>query len=266
MEIRVDDRNTYVYTGTRPITSGRPSWLFVHGAGMDHSVWILQSRYFAFHGANVLAVDLPGHGRSAGEPLPSIEEQADWLARLLEAAGIESAIAVGHSMGSLAALELAARHPARVRGLALVGSGFPMPVAQALLDAAAANDHRAIDLIMGWGLSPRSHLGGNRAPGLWMAGEGETLLEQARAGVLHTDLKACNDYQAGLGSAAAVHCPVRFVIGRQDQMTPPRAAAALADAIGSSEKTVLPDCGHMIPLERPDELLDALIDFRLSCT
>ncbi|MFV8834173.1 alpha/beta hydrolase [Aquisalimonas sp.] len=262
MELTVNGSKTYIYTGTHALEPGRTTWLFVHGAGMDHSAWILQSRYFAFHGQNVMAVDLPGHGRSAGEPLGSIEAQADWLAALLDAASVEQAMVVGHSMGSLAAVDFAARYRDRVKGLALVGTGFPMPVAEPLLEATRANDPRGIGMIMNWGISPQSHLGGNQAPGLWIHGQGVRLLEQAAPGVLFTDMNACNAYEAGVARAGEIACPVHFVIGDRDMMTPPKATAALADAVTAPvSRTVLRGCGHMTPLERPNELLDELIAF-----
>ena len=263
METRVHGEIAYVYTGTHPVEPGRDTWLFVHGAGMDHSVWILQSRYFAFHGQNALAVDLPGHGRSGGEAIDSIEGQADWLAALLDSLEVGTARVVGHSMGSLAALDLAARHPRCVDGLVLTGSGFPMPVAEPLLEAARADDHRAVEMIMNWSLSPQSHLGGNQAPGLWLYGQGERLLEQGAPGVLFTDLSACNAYQAGLERAAEIRCPVHFILGSADMMTPPRAAAKLRGAMtGTTTSGVtLPGCGHMVPMERPNEFLDSLIGF-----
>ena len=229
---------------------------------MDHSVWILQSRYFAFHEHNVMAVDLPGHGRSAGEPIESIEGQADWLAALIEVAGVGDAVVVGHSMGALAALDLASRYPDRVAGLVLTGAGLPMPVAEPLLEAARADDPKAWEMIMQWGMSPQSHLGGNQAPGLWMHGQGMRLLEQSRPGVLGADMGACNAYEAGLERAEAVECPVHLVIGDRDLMTPPRAAAALAGAVGGpTTQCVFRGCGHMTPLERPNELLDELVAF-----
>ncbi len=69
MRLTVDDTEIYAYTGARALNAALPTIMFVHGAAHDHSVWALQSRYFAHHGRNVLAVDLPGHGRSAGVPL-----------------------------------------------------------------------------------------------------------------------------------------------------------------------------------------------------
>lgn len=261
MECTVNGTPAYMYTGTHPVEPGRPTWLFVHGAGMDHSAWILQSRYFAFHGCNVLAVDLPGHGRSGGEPLATIEALADWLAAVLDAVGVDRARVVGHSMGGLAALDLAARHPRCVDALAMVGTGYPMPVAEPLLKAAQADDPAAGEMIMHWGLSPQSHLGGNQAPGLWLYGQGMRLLEASLPGALFTDLSACNAYQAGYERAAEVTARTHFVIGERDMMTPPKAGNALADAMGAApvSRTALRGCGHMIPLERPNELLDELI-------
>lgn len=262
MELTVDGLTTYLYTGTRVLMPDRPTWLFVHGAAMDHSVWVLQSRYFAYHGCNVLAVDLPGHGRSAGTPCTSIAASAAWLARLLAAIERDTVVVVGHSMGALIALELAACYPTRVAGLALLGIGLPMTVAAPLLGAAQANDPMAIDMIVGWGHSPRSQLGGNLLPGLWLTNESRRLLERAAPGVLYTDLKACHDYRDGLTSAARIRCPVQVVSGQHDLMTPPRATRAVTGALSNCASVVIPDCGHMLMIEQPDVTLDALIGLR----
>ena len=264
MELRIDQHIVYAYTGTHAINPQQPTLVFVHGAGMDHSVWILQSRYFAYHGCNILAVDLPGHGRSGGKPLPTIAALADWLAALLASARLESATFIGHSMGSLAVLECAARYPDQVESIALLGSAVPMPVGKPLLDAAQANDHAAIDMIVQWGHSPRAHFGGNRAPGLWLTGGAQRLLEQAGQGVLFNDLNACNEYQEGLQSAAQILCPALLVLGAQDLMTPPKAAQALIATLRQSQIVKLPGCGHMMMIEKPDETLSVLIDFVIN--
>lgn len=261
MLLDVTGQPAYVYTGTRPLNPDAATVVFAHGAGMDHTVWLLQSRYFAHHRYNVLAVDLPGHGRSAGEPLATIEAQADWLAALLDAAGLQRAALVGHSMGALAVLEAAARHAERVTALALLGVAVPMPVGPALLDAARADSSAAVEMITLWGFAPASHLGGNRVPGLWLAGGGRRLLERAGPGVLFTDLSACNNYRSGLDSAARVRCPSLLLLGQRDLMTPPRNARELADALPDARSLVLPGCGHMMSVERPEETLDALRGF-----
>lgn len=261
MEIRVDDLPVYVYTGARPFDPGRPGVVFLHGGGLDHTVWLLQSRYLAHHGWNALAADLPGHGRSGGEPLPRIEDMADWVVRLMDALELGSASVVGHSMGALVALETGARHPGRVDALALIGVAVPMAVAEPLLEAARANHHDAIEMITGWGHSGPARIGGNTAPGMWMTGNATRLLERARPGVLFNDLNACNAYARGLEAAGRVQCPVLVLLGGRDQMAPPRGAGDVIDALPSPRVQVLPRCGHMHMAEEPDAVLDALLEF-----
>ena len=118
--------------------------VFIHGVLNDHSVWILQSRYLAHHGWNVLAVDLPGHCKSEGEAPATVEAAADFIAALLDAAGVQKAALVGHSFGSLIALEAAARLKDRVSHLALVGTAYPMKVSPALIEASLNDPVKAM--------------------------------------------------------------------------------------------------------------------------
>ena len=261
MELNVGGSKVYAYTGTRPVDPAKPAVVFVHGAANDHSVWLLQSRYFAHHGKGVLAIDLPGHGRSAGPVLGSVDAIADWLPRVLDAAGLAQAALVGHSLGALAALACAARHPARVAKVALLGPAVPMEVSEALLDAAKANDHVAYELINGWSTSAGKQLGGNTVPGMWLMGSAIRLMERTPPGVLHTDLVACNAWTGGLEAAAAVRCPSLVVIGARDIMAPPRAAKALAGTLAGARVVTLPDTGHAMMAEQPDAVLDALRGF-----
>lgn len=261
MRLLVADHETYVYTGARPLVATQPTIMFVHGAAHDHSVWALQSRYFAHHDSNVMAVDLPGHGKSAGAPLASIEAMAAWLVQVLDATGIHEAAIVGHSMGALACLEMAGRHGARVRRAALLGPSVPMPVSETLLDAARRDDHVAFELINGWSHSTPRQLGGNRAPGMWMTGAAMRLMERSRPGVLHADLLACHAYVTGLGAAAAVRCPVLAILGERDLMAPTRAAQALVAALPDVRTVTLRGAGHALMAEQPDAVLDALRAF-----
>lgn len=260
MQLNVNGKTAFVATSGRALENTRPSIMFVHGAGLDHTVWPLPMRYFVRHGRNVLAVDLPGHGRSEGPPLPSIEAMGDWLVQVLDAVDLEQAAFVGHSMGSLVTLAAAARHPERARALVLMGPSAPMPVHERLLGAAHDNKHSAIDMLNIWGHSQAGQIGGVGAPGLWKSGAAVRLWEHAAPGVIHADLKACNDYNDGPAHAAQVRCPTLVIIGDRDIMTPAAAGRKLAGAIAGVRTVVLSNCGHSMLDEQPNAVLDALIE------
>jgi pimeloyl-ACP methyl ester carboxylesterase len=258
MQLQVNGTDIFVATGGREFDPALPTVVMLHGAGFDHTSWALHSRWFAHHGYGVLAPDLPGHGRSSGSPLATIAEMADWTVALLDTAGAAKARLVGHSMGSLIALETAARHPAKVSALSLIGTAATMTVGPDLLKAAEANDRAAIDMVAIWGLGFQAELGGSLAPGLWMHSGAERVLQQCRPGVLFNDLSACNAYQNALAAAAQVTVPATLILGERDMMTPARAGKALAAALPNSRTVVLPGAGHMMMAERPDQLLAAL--------
>ena len=258
MLLTVNGAEVFVATGGREFDATLPTVVLLHGAGFDHTTWALHSRWFAHHGFGLLAPDLPGHGRSAGRPLATIAEMADWTADLLDAAGAAKAKLVGHSMGSLIALETAAHHPAKISGLSLIGTAATMTVGPDLLKAAEANDHAAIDMVSIWGLGFAAELGGSLAPGLWMHSGAQRVLEQCRPGVLYNDLNACNAYQGALAAAAKVAVPVTLILGERDMMTPAKAGKALAAALPNARTVVLSGAGHRMMVERPDELLAAL--------
>jgi pimeloyl-ACP methyl ester carboxylesterase len=261
MRISVNGSECYAYTGTRRMDPSQPTITFVHGAAHDHSVWALQSRYFAHHGFNVLAVDLPAHGRSAGAAQATVEAIADWIAQMLDAAGVAQSALVGHSLGSLAVLACAARHPQRVAKIALLGPAAPMLVSDELLAAARDDEQLAYEMIVGWSISAARQLGGNTVPGMWMKGSALRLMERTRPGVLHTDLMACQSYGNGLADAAAVRCPVLAVLGARDLMTPVKGARALLDTLPGVRAVTLQGAGHALMAEQPDAVLDALRAF-----
>jgi pimeloyl-ACP methyl ester carboxylesterase len=258
MRLQVNGAEVFAATGGRAFDPKLPLVVFLHGAGFDHTDWQLLARWFAHRGAAVLAPDLPGHGASGGAPLQSIGEMADWTAALIEAAGAKDATIFGHSMGSLIALETAARHPARIRALALICTAASMRVSPELLGAAEANDRAAIDMINLWGHGARAGLGGSLSPGMWMTGGAQKILERAAPDVIFTDLSACNNYRDALASAAKVKVPVTVVLGERDQMTPAKSGKQLAAALADARLAVLPGAGHMLTSERPDELLAAV--------
>ena len=261
MELTVKGKKAYAYTGGKTFDAALPAVVFCHGAQSDHSVWILQSRYLAHHGYGVLALDLPGHGRSEGPALTCVEDLADWIAAVLDAAGAKQASAVGHSMGSLIALECAARHPDRVAKIALLATAYPMKVSTELLDATKNNEPVAQDMVNIWSHSAYAQYPNNPGPGFWVIGESLRLMQRQKPGVMHVDFSACNAYGGGGEAAAKVRCPALFLIARRDAMTPARSAQAFAQTVKGARIVMIEGSGHNMMGEKPDEVLDALVAF-----
>lgn len=265
MLIKVQGHDTYCYTGGKPFNPELPTMVFIHGAQHDHSVWILQTRYFAHHGFGVLAVDLPGHGRSKGEALTSVEAMADWLLALLDAAGVQKAVLVGHSMGSLIALEAAHRHPAKAAKLALVGTAYPMKVSDALLDASKNNEQIAIDMVNIWSHSTMSQKPSCPGPGFYVMGGNQRLMQHISKKnpkhVFYTDFSACNSYANGEAAAKSITVPTQILLGKRDLMTPPKATTTLVKAIPHCEVVQIDNCGHALMAEQPDAVLEHLFAF-----
>ncbi|CAN7238100.1 alpha/beta hydrolase [Acidovorax sp. LjRoot118] len=266
MQIQVNGHTTYCYTGGKAFNPALPTVVMVHGVLNDHSVWALQSRYLANHGWNVLAVDLPGHCRSAGEAPASVEAGADFIAALLYAAGVQRAALVGHSFGSLIALEAAARLGERVSHLVLVGTAYPMKVSPALIDAALNEPEKALRMV---NVFSRSTLAPPSGAGFWVYNAGmalgrKVLRSNTAVNVFHRGFVACDSYANGEQAMAAVRCPVLFALGAQDQMTAPKAAQGLVAAARAAGKVVhttsLP-VGHNQMSEAPDGTLMAIRDF-----
>lgn len=265
MLFNIDGHDAYCYTGGKAFDASLPTVVFIHGAQNDHSVWILQTRYFAHHGFGVLAVDLPGHGRSKGPGLTSVEAMADWLLRLLDAAGVQSANLIGHSMGSLIALETQAKAPARVARLAMIGTAYPMKVSDTLLNAALNDEESAIDMVNIWSHSSIAQKPSFPGPGFYVTGGGRRLMQYVSRNsdekLFHIDFTACNSYANGEAAAQAVTCPTLFLLGKRDMMTPPKATATLTKAIPSAQVVQLENCGHALMAEQPDAVLDNLYRF-----
>ena len=262
MELMVNGHSAYAYTGGKPFDASLPCVVFVHGALHDHSVWTLLARWLAHHGHSVLALDLPAHGRSAGAPLADVQALADWTWAALDAAGVQQAALVGHSMGSLIALEAAARAPQRSTRLVMVGTAYPMKVSDALLNTARDTPHRAIDMVNALSISSLASKPSYPGPGIWLHGANRALMRRMQAGqaelnlFLH-DFQVCDRYANGLQAAANVTCPTHLILGSLDQMTPPKSAAPLIAALKAQVHTIA--SGHCLMQERPDAMQESLL-------
>lgn len=261
MKTSLHGKAVYFGTGSGHPADDAPTILFIHGAGFDHSVWVMPARYFARHGFRVIAPDMPGHGRSEGRGLTDINAMADWSSELLNDLGAAKATAVGHSMGSLVVTALAHRHPELIAKIALLGTSNPMAVGPPLL-AAALDDHpAAFAMANTWSHSTQGRLGRAENPGLSNFVSGSRWLERMTPGTYHADLSACNNFSI---DSAPLTLPVLVIAGEQDQMTPMRAGLSVAERLQQCQTTVLAGAGHAMLGEKPNQVLDALASFIIT--
>lgn len=265
MKTEFNKQTIFVGSGGVQWCEGLPTFVMLHGAGLNRTVWVLLGRYFARHGYNVVVPDLPGHGASDGAPFASIEDNANWVNGFVEhlaqshPLATDNLIYCGHSMGSLVMLEAAASQVAKMDKLLLLGSSAPMVVGEPLLDAARNNDHAAIEMINMFGHGFGSRIGNNPVSGISAYNTMEALLEQSDDGVLFADLNACNEYKNG--EVAAKHLAgstkVSVIAGDADRMTPAKAGAKLCAQLDGTY-LLLEDCGHMMMSEQPETTLQAM--------
>ena len=237
------------------------SVLLLHGAGMDHTVWRGLARHLAHHGWRVLAPDFPGHGRTPGPTLESIDEMANWARGLLEDEGVREATVVGHSMGGLVALRLSALIGSDVSGLVLICSASRMEVHSELQHAADTRDHKAVELILSWSFGASGRMGGLSDPGVSALVTCRRVLERG-LDVLGSDLRACSGY-VGSEDAASIRTPSFVVSGSEDRMVRPGSAAALAGILTGSRFELVPGGGHMLMVQQP-ERVRGLVDGMLA--
>ena len=266
-KLTVQGRQAYAYTGGKRFDASLPCVVFIHGALHDHSVWTLLARHFAHHGRSVLAVDLPGHGRSAGPALADVPSLGGWINDVLDAAGVSADGAVslvGHSMGSLIGLEAAAQRPARVARLVMVGTAWPMKVSDALLSTSREQPLAAMAMVNAFSHASTANKPSYPGPGAWLHGANQALMERMQAGYAHGnlfehDFLVCDRYQTAPEAVARVTAAgvrAEMILGSKDAMTPPKAAKALAEMLGARVQTL--PAGHSLMTEAPEGMLNAL--------
>jgi len=261
MYFEVDGRKAFATTGGKNLDNAKPTVMFLHGSGLDHSFWGLQSRFFAFRNYSVLAPDYPGHTNSAGPPLETIEAIADWLNDVVEKLDASNISVVAHSQGCLVALEFASRYKERLRSVSFIASGLATPVNAALIEAAENNSGTAIEMMISWGFGPAGHLHQGPIPGNSMMVGGRNVMLRNVPETLAADLRACDAYLNGRNAAAAIDCPQQVILAGKDRMAPRKAAMELVEHLNGPELTIVEESGHMLPLEAPDRCRRLLSEF-----
>ncbi len=261
MYFEVNGKQVFATTGGKPFDDSKPVIIFLAGSALDHTFWGLHSRFFAFRKYAVLVLDTPGHTNSEGPALSSIEALGDWLNDVVEALALKNVSIVAHSQGCLTALEYASHYLDKLRSLSLITSGLTTPVNDYLLNAASKDPEAAIAMMVGWGFGTAGHLHQGPIPGNSMVAGGRKVMRRNTPNVLAIDLKACNDYQNGKVAAAAITCPVQVIIAGKDRMVPAKATATLVEHLRDPAVTLIPESGHMVPQEVPNQCRVLLKNF-----
>lgn len=264
MYFEVNGKRVFATTGGKPFDNSKKTVVFLAGSALDHTFWGLHSRFFAFRNYSVLCLDTPGHTNSEGPALQSIEAIADWLNDVVATLQTNDLSIVAHSQGCLVALEYGSRYPEKLRSLSLICSGLATPVNDHLLNAAEKAPATAVDMMISWGFGAAGHFHQGPIPGNSMAAGGyKTMLRNSR-GTLATDLHACNNYRNGKAAAAAIQCPTQVLVAGKDRMAPAKATAELIEHLPGADVTRIPQSGHMLPLETPNECRALLSRFIFS--
>ncbi len=261
MHFDVKGKRVFASTGGKPFDNSKPCVMFLHGSGLDHTFWGLHSRFFAFRKYAALVPDLPGHSHSEGPALKSIEEIGDWLNNVAEALDVNNISIVAHSQGVLNALEFVSHHPERIRSVSLIASGLATPVNPALIDAAENNPDEAVAMMVSWGFGPAGHFHQGPIPGYSMVAGGRKVMRGNAPQELATDLRACDAYKNGKEAAAKISGPIQVILAGHDRMAPRKATAELVEYLNNPEVHLIPESGHMVPLEAPNKCRDLLKDF-----
>jgi len=254
MEFTVRGTKTYAATGGKDFNNNLETVVFLHGTGLDHRCWALQTRWFAYNGYSVLAPDFPGHSLSEGSPLSSIEDTGNWLVEALDATGVNKAHIVGHSQGFLSALELTRQAPERVTSLIGIGTAAAIPVNPALIEAAQRSSAEAANMLIQWGFGQKAHMGISAVPGMQPIAIGRQIMSK---NPVEADLRACASYTSGEQAASEISVPCHLILAGQDKLTPLKAGLAVAKQLNANH-TIIDGYGHMLPIEAPKQCLQAL--------
>ena len=255
MIFQINNKNIYASDSGQGIDDQKETIVFLHGSGLSHIVWSLTEQFFSNKSFNVLSIDLPGHGRSDGPCLESIEKIADWLEEVFNNLKLKDLILVGHSQGCLEILEYIYRYKDKIEKAVFVGGSNKMPVHPDLIKLAQNGDSDAVKLMMKWGYEgSKKFIGGNPV---------EKIIQSPRdiSEILAIDLNACNNYTNGKDASKTINCPTMFILGEKDKMVDLEHAKKFANSVKDSNTHVIHGSGHMIMIEKAFEMREKILEF-----
>jgi pimeloyl-ACP methyl ester carboxylesterase len=225
--------------------------VFVHGAGGDHTVWGRQIASLRGR-AGILAMDLPGHGRSGRAAEHTIPRLAAILLETISGAGLHRPVVVGHSMGGAVVLQAALDAHAALSGVVLVGSGARLAVAPGILELLAREPAAALRM-----LARTAYAEGAPAD---MIRQGEEALAHCGADILLADFRACNEFDVR-DRVAKLQLPLLAICGSEDRLTFPKFSEWLVKQVPGACLHIVKGAGHLVMIERPEEVSAAILRF-----
>jgi pimeloyl-ACP methyl ester carboxylesterase len=225
--------------------------VFVHGAGASSNAWYFQKEYLKDF-MEVILVDFPGHGTAPGIPPQTIEEKRDMLREALEELNIRTCCLVGHSMGGAISMSFALRYPGLLKGLILVATGARLRVHPEILDTILTNKATAVRRIMELAFWEKI------APKMIDAAVEEMVQVDARA--IYNDFMSCERFDL-MGVLGGIETPTLVIGGMEDRLAPVHYSEYLHREIPGSRLVLVPNAGHMMPLEKPEEVNRAIKEF-----
>jgi len=222
-----------------------PRLFYVHGSGYTEDSFRAQLDSFA----DSDALSLPGHPQ--GEPLASVTDLAEWLDSYIRWTRAEKAVVAGNSLGGAIAMEWALRHPDRVAGLILIGTGARLRVGQAIMDM-LDRWPESIPTFAEYAVSSGAPQALRSRVEQWHRTVGQ---KSTRA-----DYMACNAFDV-MPRLSEITAPTLIIVGAEDALTPPKYARYLHEHLAGSRLLEVPAAGHIVMAERPDAVNAAIAEF-----
>lgn len=220
--------------------------LLVHGAVDNHKVWASQHRYLERENTP-LSIDLPGHGESEGPPINNVVDFRDFIKAFVDVMGLAPFVFCGHSMGGSMALDYGVHHPEDVEGLVLVGSSPEWEM-----------DPGDIEI---WKTDPDSAAKQNsdqlfsKKTSKRIVDSYSEQLSEASAEAAIADFEACDDYDLAK-EIRQIKVPALTICGDEEAWID--GSRAIHTRVTNSTLEIVPEAGHAILVEQPDQVNDAL--------
>ena len=237
--------------GKTPLREDDPTLVMIHGAGGNSQIWSLQLQSLS-NEINTVAIDLPGHGKSGKESLDTIDEYSNWLVNALESWLKSPAYIMGNSMGGAIAQKIAIENANLLKGLILVATGSLLKVAPQFLSGLLKDFENTVDTIMGYAYSKNTHND--------IIAQGARMMKESGSAVVYNDFSACNSFDSR-GDLNTISTPCLIICGEDDKLTPPKASKNLHENIKNSTLKIIPQAGHMVMIEKHEEVNRLILEF-----